>query len=121
MRYKMLSIQGECIEGECYQIEANFYKMLSQSDVDSFDKYKITGPDKYGALTASAHWLNPSLYILPESHPAFNFDLFDTVDWRTLEDRADAEVTILQTGGRDINEILTKYFPQAVRYLSSQI
>jgi len=120
MRYKMLSIQGECDEGECFQIEANYSKMLPQSDVDSFNKNNISFsvPDKYGALVNRP---NPTWYILPESHPAFNFDLFDAVDWRTLEDRAEAEFTILQTGGRDINEILTKYFPQAVRYLSSQI
>jgi len=118
MRYKMLSIQGECDEGECFQIEANFSKMLSQSDVDSFNKNNISGPDKYGALTNRA---NPTWYMLPESHPAFNFDLLDAVDWRTLEDRAEAEFTILQTGGRGVNEILTKYFPHAVKYLSSQI
>jgi hypothetical protein len=114
----MLSIQGECDEGECFQIEANFSKMLSQSDVDSFNKNNISGPDKYGALT---NRITPTWYMLPESHPAFNFDLFDAVDWRTLEDRAEAEFTILQTGGRDVNEILTKYFPHAVKYLSNQI
>jgi len=117
MRYKMLSIQGECYEGECFQIEANYSKMLSQSDVDSFDKYKITGPDKYGAFVDRA---DPTQCILPETHPAFNFDLFDAVDWKTLEDRADAEFAILQSGGEGANELLTKYFPRTVNYLSSQ-
>ena len=121
MRYKMLNIQGECDEGECFQIEANYSKMVSQGDFDNLsnsNNISFSGPDKYGALT---NRVNPSWYILPETHPAFNFDLFDAVDWRTLEDRADAEFTILQSGGRGVNEILTKYFPQAVRYLSSQI